>query len=43
MIYIAFFILSLLSNLIFFAIGRRIGVKEGIDYCFEQREKELKN
>ena len=41
MIYIGFFIILMLSNLLFFAIGRRIGAKEGIDYCFEQKEKEL--
>lgn len=41
MIYIAFFMVSMLSNILFFCIGRRIGAKEGIDYCFEQKEKEL--
>ena len=34
--------LLLLSHFCVFQLGRRLGQKEGIDYCFDMKEKELK-
>ena len=41
MVYVILLLTFLPTHLLAFAFGRRIGAKEGIDYCFEQYEKKL--
>lgn len=38
---LAVVILFLLSHWVAFMIGRRLGAKEGIDYCFDKLEQDL--
>lgn len=42
MIYVITIFLLLFSNFCAFMVGRYLGAKEGIDYCFKRREEELK-